>query len=141
MTRILALLIGCLLTACITGHLITESTHSIPEIRSAIYYIAGTPRSVSENGREFVSAYFSRKKDPHFDANKASERLYAKFTILGDRRPYDIQVQVFIEERSEGVYEDVGLDDSLSDQIAYELKVQLSRSRGERNAIDDLRVF
>lgn len=141
MKRLRIFLICCLFSGCISGHLITESQHSIGEIRNAILYISGTPRSVSENQREYVSTYFPRRKDPHFDPSRARERLYAKFTILGDRRPYDIQVQVFIENKVEGGYDEVGLDDGMSDQLANELKLRLTRSREDRNAIDDLRVF
>lgn len=141
MNRLLMVLMSVLASGCISGHLITESQHSIAEIRNAILFISGTPRSVSENQREYTSAYFSRKKDPRFDPLKARERLYAKFTILGDRRPYDIQVRVYVEERVDGGYDDVGLDDELSDQVANELKLRLSRGREERNAIDDMRVF
>lgn len=141
MIKGIALLLSLLICACSTGHIIRESGRSIEDIKQAILIIAGEPRVVSENKREFTSNYFSRKKDPNFDPAKSKERLFAKFTILGDRRPYDIQVQVFIEQRTDGTYEEVGLDDVFTDQIATELKRQLTKRPGDRNVIDDFRAF
>jgi hypothetical protein len=141
MTKFLGLLSFLIMAGCVTGHVIKESTYPIDDIRNAILAISGPPRSVSSNKREFVSSYFSRKKDPSFDPQKAKERLYAKFTILGDRRPYDIQVQVFIEERVEGEYEEAGIDDALSEQIGMELKRELTKRPETRNVIDDFRAF
>ena len=130
-----------LITACVDGDVIKESSRSMDDIRGAIQAIAGEPRLVSENHREYTSAYFSRKKDPHFDPQKSKERLYAKFTILGDRRPYDIQVQVFIEEKSGGLYEDSGLDEPMTDKITDELKHALTKRPENRNLIDEFRAF
>lgn len=129
------------LSACVTGHTIRGSERPLTEIRTAILATMGEPRQVSSNEREYWSVYFARKKTPGFDPVKSKERAYAKVTILGDRRPYDIQVQVFLEERVEGAYEEVGLDDSLSDQIAEEVKKALRKSRDHRNLIDDFRAF
>ncbi len=129
------------LAGCVTGHVIKESDRAFPEIKNAILATMGPPRLVSSNEREFYSVYFSKKKIQGFDPEKSKERAYAKITILGDRRPYDIQVQVFIEERVEGAYEEVGLDEDLTDQIAEELKKALRKSRDQRNVIDDFRAF
>ncbi|MFN7729904.1 MAG: hypothetical protein ACK5P7_12170 [Bdellovibrio sp.] len=126
---------------CVTGHLIKEADRSLPEIKNAIYATMGQPREVATNEREFESVYFSKKKIQNFDPEKSKERNYAKVTVLGDRRPYDIQVQVFLEERVNGNYEDAGLDEELSDQIAEEIKKALRKSRDQRNVIDDFRAF
>lgn len=129
------------LGGCVTGHLIKESDRSLNEIKNAVFATMGQPRETATNEREFLSVYFSKKKVQNFDPEKSKERNYAKVTVLGDRRPYDIQVQVFLEERVDGQYEEVGLDDELSDQIAEEIKKALRKSRDQRNVIDDFRAF
>lgn len=139
--RIAALVSSLILAACASGHILRESPRSLDEIRAAINAIAGSPREMSENRRTFYSNYFSRRKEAFFDPTKSRERLYAKFTILGDRRPYDIQVEVHVEERSGNEYDDVGVDEEFSEQIALELQRELSKSREDRNVIDDFRAF
>lgn len=130
------------LSGCITGHVIKEAPHSLSEIKGAIAAVVGEPRGKSSNGREIESEYFSKKKnDSKFDPEKSKFRRYAKVTILGDRRPYDIQVQVFIEERIGGQYEEAGQDDDFADEVGAQIKAQLSKSRDGRILIDDFRAF
>lgn len=72
----------------------------------------------------------------------ARERLYTHITVLGDRRPYDVQVEVLVESRNqEGAFELVGNDDSRAAVIADKLKKALNQSRDKRNVIDDFRSF
>ena len=141
MTKTIGLLLFILLGGCVTGHVLKESNRPLPEIRSAVLWVTGEPRQVLEGERTYVSKYFSRKGESFFDANKSKERLYARISILGDRRPYDILVQVVIEERTEGRYEEVGIDEALSSQVAEEVRKRLTRSRDQRNVIDDFQVF
>ena len=124
-----------------SGHLITESSRSMREIRAAIIAIAGQPRKENPNRRVFLSTYFPRQPDPNFKAERAKERLYAKFQILGDRRPYDIQVEVIVEEKTSDGYEEYGVDDALSDTLAGDLKKELVRIREDRNVVDDFNPF
>lgn len=126
---------------CSTGYVIRESSRSLDDLRAAIFSISGQPRRSSENKRTFISNYFARKKDPNFDPAKSKERLYAVFTILGDRRPYDVQVQVFAEEKIAGVHQPQGVDDAFSIQIANELKRELNKRPEDRSVIDDFRAF
>ena len=141
MIKATALFLFMMLGGCVTGHVLRESNRPIPEIRSAVLWVTGEPRQVLEGERTYISKYFSRKGESFFDANKSKERLYARISIQGDRRPYDILVQVIIEERVEGRYEEVGVDEALSDQVAEEVRKRLTRSRDQRNIIDDFQVF
>lgn len=141
--KLIAMFIAMLFVfgACTTGEIVDGSERSLPDIRTAIFATMGEPRSKSSNEREYLSVYFSRKKQPNFDPEKSKERAYAKMTILGDRRPYEVEVGVFLEERVDGAYEEVGLDEDLSIQIATEFKKALQKSRDQRNIIDDFRAF
>ncbi len=72
----------------------------------------------------------------------AKERYSTRVTILGDRRPYDIQVQVLIEDRDdEGGFELTDRDDDKAATLADKIKKALNQSRDTRNIIDDFRSF
>jgi len=131
------------LTACATlgGAAIENSDFSLSEIRSAIIAIAGEPREVSQDKREYLSQYFSRKSDSSFNPQLSKERSYAQFLILGDRRPFEIRVIVFNERKTKAGYELVGEDRTWSVKIKEELHTRLNNGRDERNIIDDFRSF
>jgi hypothetical protein len=72
----------------------------------------------------------------------AKERFYSHITILGDRRPYDIQVEVLIEARDQdGSFEMVDRDDEKAAVLADKIRKALNQSRDSRNVIDDFRSF
>lgn len=127
---------------CSSSAVLEDSNQSINEIRQQIKSLVGSFRSVSRNQRELVSGYFARKTDDaDFDPEQSSERLWAKFVILGDRRPYDIEIRVIKEKKTNGKYQQVGLDRGLSQKLVEELKAKLSESLENRNIIDDFRAF
>lgn len=132
---------SCALGCATEGHMITNSNRSMKEIRSAFVAAAGEARKESENRRTFFSEYFPRNPDPNFKPTKSKERLYGRFTILGDRRPYEVQVEVVIEEKTDEGYEETGIDEDLSHELANQLKKELIKSSEGRNVIDDFRPF
>ncbi len=131
------------LSACqsVEGVLIAEQPYSLKEISHAVAGISGKPREVSDNQREILSAYFGRKVGAAFDPNTAKERLYAHFYILGDRRPYDIRVQVIAERKTASGYSELGEDVNMSQKVADELKAKLVQSQDGTNVIDSFRPF
>jgi len=114
---------------------------SLADMRRAVVSVVGDPRELSQNQRVYFSQYFSRKPDPKFDPEKSKERLYAKVSVLGDRRPYNIEVEVLIEKRDFGEYVLAGLDYPLAQKIGKDIRSKLNQSRENRNAIDDFRAF
>jgi hypothetical protein len=63
-------------------------------------------------------------------------------TILGDRRPYDIQIEVVVEIRDkEGIYQVVERDDARAEKIAKDIQKALVQSRDNRNIIDDFKPY
>lgn len=120
---------------------IDEQNLSLGDIRRAVIGTIGEPRRLSENQRTYFSQYFSRKSDPKFDPQKSKERLYAKVIILGDQRPYDIQLEVVAEQLEGRTYSQVGKDASEAKRLGKELRSRLHQGLENRNVIDDFRAF
>ncbi len=99
-------------------------------------------RKQSENARVFYSSYFLIKKGEYEAAAESLYRNYAEVFILGDRRPYDIEVRVITERRnSDGEYSLIKYDEGLARVISRRIQVALHKRREDRNIIDDFRVF
>lgn len=138
-----ALSLGLFLTGCRTGGVILRETPlSVSETRRVVVSVIGEPRSVSQNGREILSKFYDRKEKAIPRMEMARERFYTHVTILGDRRPYDIQVEVLVEGRNaDGAFEVISRDDDRATTIAEKLRQALNQSRDTRNVIDDFRSF
>ncbi len=99
-------------------------------------------RSVSSNGRVFLSTYFIGNYPMYVEASKKDPRYYAKIVLLGETRPYTVQITVFREVKfADGAYRVDGQDERQAREILKRLKQELALRRENRNAIDDLRVF
>ena len=103
-------------------------------------------RKISQNGREYYSDYFISDGQNFRLVQQPSFRMYAKVTILGDRRPYDVVVEVYRERRVEegrtpSSYETIGDDQRLAKVVMARLSEGLAKRREDRNFIDDFRVF
>lgn len=101
--------------------------------------------AASSNGREFKSKYFVYSNEHFRSGDAAIDRYIAQFVILGDRRPYDVEVTVFHERRvlrgTQFVYSQLGLDPHLAQVLVQRLQEALSKRREDRNIIDDFRVY
>jgi hypothetical protein len=141
---IFPLLAALLMSSCTTpqGAVIKESNISLTETRKVIVKMFGEPRSVSQNGRELITDFMDKKGRMIESVKKAKERRYAHITILGERRPYDIVLNVIIETQVEpGVYEKFDDDELLSDVLAKNLQTELLKSLENRNIFDDFKAF
>jgi hypothetical protein len=102
-------------------------------------------RTTSPNGREFYSKYFVLDGNKYKLAGDATDRYTATATVLGDSRPYDIEIFVTHEKRvlraSGFDYVEVGHDMMLARELEFKLKSELAKHREDRNIIDDFRVF
>lgn len=136
-------LVTVLLSSCRTGGVILRETPlNLSETRRAVMAVIGEPRVVSQNGREMASRYYDKKGNNIEKMDMAKERLYTHVTILGDRRPYDVQVQVLVEGRNEdGGFDLLERDDDRAAPLAEKLRQVLNQSRDSRNVIDDFRSF
>ena len=104
-------------------------------------------RQVSSNGREYLSDFFIVSKNGKIQpAGLAADRFYAHVFILGDRRPYTLQIAVVRERKTGGdsynvKYEKYATDERIAKVIAKRIQATLSKRRDDRNIIDDFRVF
>ncbi|MBK7961455.1 MAG: hypothetical protein IPK04_09790 [Bdellovibrionales bacterium] len=86
------------------------------------------------------SRFYDRRGRYLENIENAKERLYTVVTVLGDRRPYDVKVEVFVEEKvEENVYVISEQDNRSAERIAARIKDALYQSQSNRNVIDDFR--
>lgn len=136
------LLFFLVLAGCVTGDAnLSEVNYSLGDIKQVIVSVVGDPRVQSQNQRTYISQYFGLTGDKKFDPLKSKRRLYARITILGDRRPYDVAVDVLIEQKKGAQYEEVGIDRAKAEQFAKEIEDRLHKGIENRNVIDDFRAF
>jgi hypothetical protein len=130
------------LTGCQTGIFINDSPAAMTDIRKAFVVVMGEPQNTSFNGKELTSK-FHDKRGRHDEAlSKAKSRYFTRMSILGDRRPYKIKIEVFHEVRiSPQQYEIVGEDLDLAQSTAKKIEETLNQSLKNRNVIDDFRAF
>lgn len=144
-THLCVLFLGFVLSGCATGTAsLEDQDRSISELTSIV--TAALPAgkaSVSQNGRTFTSKYFITKGGEFEEAPEAPVRNQAVILILGDRRPYDIEVTVIQEkrDRASAQYVRVGNSEGLSRVVIRRIQKALHERREDRNIIDDFRVF
>lgn len=102
-------------------------------------------RAISPNAREFLSKYFVPKKAEYAEADTAPRRWFAHIFVLGDRRPYNIEILVKRErrvvERGTLSYAPEGLDLRIASDLKKKLQEELTKRREDTNIIDDFKVF
>lgn len=126
------------------GYFITDSPLQLPEIRKAVNAVIGKPRQVSLNGREMISEYHTAKfQSFEEDKTKDKDRYQTKVSILGPRRPYEINVIVQLAqfEKETGSYVFRGIDESLSRQRAINIKKALNLSLDKQTGFDGEKPF
>lgn len=102
-------------------------------------------RSTSQNGRELLSQYFVLQKNKYIEAIESPIRYTAKFVLLGERRPYLVEIYVLKEVRTSSSgrveYKVVDQDLRIAMRLKKELQALLAQRREDLNIIDDFRVF
>lgn len=142
-SRLLVIAFAIFLVSCASGPSIDGLDMSPGTIQEVIEKNAPLAvRSVSSNGRVFLSTYFIGNYPMYIEATKKDPRYYAKVVLLGETRPYKVQINVFREVKfADGVYRVDGQDERQAREILKRIKQELALRRDNRNAIDDLRVF
>lgn len=99
-------------------------------------------RGKSANGREIVSRYQKPGSGSYDNAASEEMRAYSRLIILGDRRPYTLQVQYVIEERTRGEgYEIKGYDDAAAKQTLRKMMEFLVNRPDREDFIDDFKAY
>lgn len=147
--KIIPLIFFLFLVGCTTpgAVLIKDQNLSLGYLQKVVQIsLPAGKRKSSTNAREYYSNYFVFVRGKFRPVQKTSRRFFTKVTILGDRRPYSIEVMVIKEQRvksSSGGYDYIkaGLDLRLAKYISRMIKKELFERRNDRNFVDDFRVF
>lgn len=113
---------------------------------------------ISPNGRMYTSKYFDpntidTERSTEADEEIKRERAVVIATILGDRRPYDVDIRVDVDQDEngtktiknddfiEGSWSSIGSDKGLAEYFKQRLANYLARLERNKNIIDDFRPF
>jgi hypothetical protein len=134
-------LFGCAATPGVT--VIEGQDRALGELQTVVSAsLPAGKASVSQNQRTYTSNYFTTKGGEFEEASEAPVRYKAIIVILGDRRPYDIEVTVIQEKRDKlSQYVRVGNSEGLARVVIRRIQKALHERREDRNIIDDFRVF
>ena len=105
--------------------------------KSAASTLPGGMKSYSENAREFYSNPFKVSGSGYATAKSNEKHLLAHVLVLGDRRPYVIEIRVYKVVNSQRV----GTDNKLEKRLKNEILADLAKRRENRNVIDNFRPF
>ena len=140
-------LVGCATLGNRNAVSVKDVDWPLAELRSVAATVLPTgTRAVSPNGRELLSRHFILEgRSGYKPAADATERYFAQILILGDRRPYDIEILVTLERRvlrgNQFTYTVEGYDYKLAKELEVKLRQELTKRREDLNIIDDFRVF
>ena len=111
--------------------------------------LPGGLKSESANGRELRSAFYQALRADKFvllddlKAESVPQRNFMRVTILGDRRPYSIEVAVYSQKQRKGTrhFSNASLDDDLTTDMVQRIQDSLANRREDGNVIDEFRAF
>lgn len=138
------LLMPLFLTSCRSGGIVLRDTPlGLSDTRVAIVTVIGQPRAMSENGRELFSKYYDATGHPIEKMDLIRRRYTSHIYVLGDQRPYDVKVEVNVEERVDNNhFELVDHDEKRAEDLAEKIHKALNQSRdADRNVIDNFKSF
>jgi hypothetical protein len=120
----------------------TSVNASVSQIIKAFDKAAIGLRGKSANGREVVSKYHTPGGDGYDNAATGSQRAFSRLIILGERRPYNLQIQYVIEtKKSNGTYALQSYDQDKAQKVLKALMDYLVTRPDREDFIDDFRPF
>ncbi|MFN8846323.1 MAG: hypothetical protein ACK5V3_03655 [Bdellovibrionales bacterium] len=142
MKGLLAVFLAVFVSGCQTGIFINESPAAMTDIRKAFVSVFGEPRAANYNGQVLRSQYHDKRNRVDSELATAKSRYFTQLSILGDRRPYKIKIEVFFEAQvAPQQYEIIGEDNEMAQKTADKIQEVLHQSLKGRNVIDDFRAF
>lgn len=124
-----------------TGDYIRSINRTVGDIRVVVKSLYGIVSS-SDDSREMITGPLKVDPNDKTPSAQLKVRAYARVVVIGDRRPYDILVEAYIERKDRnGTFVEVGMSESLSQELSKELHKALIESRENWNVIDDFRAF
>lgn len=139
----LFVLLVLLLGACSTSQSIQKIDRPVTEVQKiAERNSAGGLANVSPNGRVFKSKFFTDKKGVWETYRGEKIRYYSIIKVLGDRRPYVVEAQVFAQSKlSDKTYSRPKYSEPLSRVLIRRIEKSIYDTGLNRNIIDDFKVF
>lgn len=157
--RVVTFILSSLLLAGCSSATLNDLDYSLADIQKGITNtVPKGIAKISPNRRTFYSKYF----DPEsVEAERSTERkddiererATVVAVLLGDRRPYDVEITVYVEEDTsekpakkeddfiDGVWAKSGSDKGLAKYFRDRLANYLARLERTKNLIDDFRPF
>ena len=122
---------------------------SVPLAELRALLVAQLPMGMawaSDNGRELTSKFFVPGPANTYKAGaEANTRYSARIALLGDRRPYEVEILVSTERRAVRGnvirYVKAGPESRLTKQLVERIQHELAKRRDDHNVIDDFRVY
>ncbi len=151
--RVLSFSVFLILGACATWSSSYEVIRGVDVPRAELVRLIDRSlplgrRAVQDQGRVSLSNYFVIGPGGLTSADDLPERFYAEITIVGDRRPYLLDIRVHREVRDPGrsgfghsEYVRKGSNRELAQLVKRRVQRSLSQRRGDFNLIDDFRAF
>ncbi len=142
-TSIIAVLI--LIFGCGQAPVIPEANYSLEAIGKSIYKALLKVRKISQNRREYISDYLTLDGKLWDPLSNEVRRATAKVLVLGERRPYIIEIQTIVEERPSNEpgysarFKRVGKSKALIDQLAFRIQDDLRKNKDQ--SLDDFKPF
>jgi hypothetical protein len=135
-----------ILQGCSSGTLSSEPLNSpLNEIYAAVEAsLTMGIQSYSENRREITTRPFIVNQSSEAKKHGQRERGRAKVTILGNERPYTVEVVVTIEvaeKGSENEYTTSRYDKGLANTLLRNILATIQKYGRDKNVIDDFRSF
>jgi len=140
----IALALFIFLAACSTTEKIDGVSRALTELQGLVMKQLPVERAGgSRNGREFYTTQFIMTQDGEFEAAEGQRQVRrAIYRILGEQRPYTLEIEVLAQVRnSNGTYLTVGKDERIARVLRRRLEKALHQRREDRNVIDDFKPF
>jgi len=139
-----SLMAGLYLAGCASG---TVSLDDVDMTINDLHRVVANSMPVrvkneTANGREFYSVYFVPKGGDFEESDGGPRRYIAHVEIIGDQKPYRIDITVTLQKRvEEAHYESDRTEEGMARVISRRIQKALHERREDRNVIDDFRVF
>ncbi|MGE3973155.1 MAG: hypothetical protein AB7F59_01365 [Bdellovibrionales bacterium] len=135
-----------LFAACSTGHRIEDVDSTVSQIKSTlISFFRGNIAESRQESREMITQPFRpRIAAGRVEKSRESDelRVVARIRIIGNEKPYVLDVSAEIEERSPDgrAWASRGPDKRLAKQLSEAIQEYLQKNRN-KNLIDHFRAF
>lgn len=130
------------ISSCQTGGVyIEDAPAGAAEIKRVLGVLFGPVRSTGRGGTEFVYGFHDREMKLIENPGEVRERMFPVITIVGDRRPYSIRIQAYVERKAPAGFENVGQSDAIANSWGRRIREALYEGRDRRNVIDDFKAF